>query len=173
MKSIHADVAALFAVVWWSSAAVVTAGPPAHVNVSAAGANIPGDAATEPSLAVDPTNPRRMVIGWRQFDSIASNFREAGYASSSDGGRTWINGGPHTNGIFRSDPVLDARADGTIIYHSLRGNFECDSFLSADAGATWTAPTFAFGGDKAWITTDRTTGQRHTKQIPHRCARTQ
>ncbi len=158
MKPIHADVAALFAVVLWSSAAVVTAGPPAQVNVSAAGANIPGDAANEPSLAVDPTNPRRMVIGWRQFDSIASNFREAGYASSSDGGRTWINGGPHTNGIFRSDPVLDARADGTIIYHSLRGNFECDSFLSADAGATWTAPTFAFGGDKAWITTDRTTG---------------
>ena len=73
MKSIHADVAALVALALWSSAAVVTAGPPAQVNVSAVGANIPGDVANEPSLAVDPTNPRRMVIGWRQFDSIASN----------------------------------------------------------------------------------------------------
>ena len=158
MTSLRAVVSLLAVAVPLSSATVGLAGPPTQVNVSALGANIVGDAANEPSLAVDPTNARRLVIGWRQFDSIASNFREAGYASSTDGGRTWLNGGPHTNGIFRSDPVLDARADGTIIYHSLRGNFECDSFLSADGGATWTAPTFAFGGDKAWITTDRTTG---------------
>ncbi|MSR41072.1 MAG: hypothetical protein EXS10_04135 [Phycisphaerales bacterium] len=132
--------------------------PPAQVNVDAVGVNIFGDAANEPSLAVDPTNPRRMAIGWRQFDSVTSNFREAGYASTIDGGRTWHNDGPHTNGIFRSDPVLDARADGTFLYHSLRGNFQCDSFLSGDGGATWTGPTFAYGGDKAWMTIDRTVG---------------
>jgi len=35
-----------------------------QVNVTAAGANIVGDAANEPTIAVDPTNHNRMVIGW-------------------------------------------------------------------------------------------------------------
>jgi hypothetical protein len=42
-----------------------------QVNVDAGGGNIPGDAANEPSLAVDPTAPNRMTIGWRQFDTTA------------------------------------------------------------------------------------------------------
>ncbi len=50
--------------------------PPSHqVNVNAQGLNILGDAANEPSIAVDPTAPNRIAIGWRQFDTIASNFR--------------------------------------------------------------------------------------------------
>jgi hypothetical protein len=142
-------------------AGFASATPPAQVNVSAIGANIPGDAGNEPSIAVDPFDGRRMAIGWRQFDTILSNFREAGYAWSDDGGRTWNNDGPLTNGTFRSDPVLDSRADGTFIYHSLQGNFVCDSFLSTNGGATWSAPTPAFGGDKAWITVDRTGGIGH------------
>src|SRR5262249_40612645 len=48
-----------------------------QVNVDANNNNIVGDAANEPSICVDPNNPDRMSIGWRQFDSIASNFREA------------------------------------------------------------------------------------------------
>ena len=39
-----------------------------QVNVTDNGENIVGDTANEPSIAVDPTDPRRMVIGWRQFD---------------------------------------------------------------------------------------------------------
>src|SRR6202040_2109874 len=49
-----------------------------QVNVDANGMNIVGDAANEPSIAVDPTNGNRMVIGWRQFNSVTSNFRQAG-----------------------------------------------------------------------------------------------
>src|SRR5262249_26229795 len=47
-----------------------TQAPPGsvQVNVDANGLNIPGDAANEPSLVIDPTNPLRMTIGWRQFD---------------------------------------------------------------------------------------------------------
>jgi hypothetical protein len=41
-----------------------------QVNVDAAGANILGDAANEPSIAVDPNQPNRMAIGWRQFDVV-------------------------------------------------------------------------------------------------------
>jgi len=55
-----------------------------QVNVNDLGENIPGDAANEPSVAVDPTNPNNLVIGWRQFDNVASNFRQAGYAYSHD-----------------------------------------------------------------------------------------
>ena len=40
-------------------------------------------------VAVDPTNPARIVIGWRQFDTISNNFRQAGNAYSTDGGQTF------------------------------------------------------------------------------------
>jgi hypothetical protein len=38
-----------------------------QVNVDANGNNIVGDAANEPSIAVDPTNGNKITIGWRQF----------------------------------------------------------------------------------------------------------
>ena len=39
-----------------------------QVNVDENGQNILGDAANEPSIAVDSTRPGTIVIGWRQFD---------------------------------------------------------------------------------------------------------
>ena len=60
-----------------------------QVNVNSLGQNIVGDAANEPSIVVDPTNPNRMAIGWRQFNTVASNFRQAGVAYTTDGGQTW------------------------------------------------------------------------------------
>src|SRR6516162_3764209 len=47
-----------------------------QVNVDANGNNIVGDAANECSISVDPTNINKMAIGWRQFDSVLSNFRQ-------------------------------------------------------------------------------------------------
>jgi hypothetical protein len=61
-----------------------------QVNVDVNGNNIAGDAANEPSICVDPTNGNKMSIGWRQFDSVLSNFRQAGFAYTVNGGRTWI-----------------------------------------------------------------------------------
>ena len=61
-----------------------------QVNIDENGQNIGNDAANEPSLAIDPTNPNRMAIGWRQFDDITNNFRQAGYAYTEDGGISWI-----------------------------------------------------------------------------------
>ncbi len=131
-----------------------------QVNVTAAGADILGDAANEPSIAVDPTNHNRMVIGWRQFDTISSNFRQAGVGVTGDGGVTWT-AWKLEPGIFRSDPVLGANAAGEFFYNSLRGNLTSWIFPSTDGGGTWGAATFAWGGDKQWMAIDRTGGEGH------------
>ena len=90
-----------------------------QVNVNEDGENILGDAANEPSIAIDPTDPDRMMIGWRQFDNVSSSFRQAGYGYSLDGGLTWTFPGSIDAGVFRSDPVLDADVDGNFFYNSL------------------------------------------------------
>ena len=141
----------------------VTRGPfvSYQVNVNASGNNIMGDAGNEPSIAINPTDPDNIVIGWRQFDNVNSNFRQAGRAYSFDGGQTWTNPGVFTPGVFRSDPVLGSDNDGNIYYYSLsviQGSFECEMFKSADGGLNWIGPIPAFGGDKAWITVDNTGG---------------
>ncbi|MHC4219794.1 MAG: sialidase family protein [Planctomycetota bacterium] len=134
-----------------------------QVNVNDLGGNIFGDAGNEPSIAVDPTAPNRIAIGWRQFDTISSNFREAGYSYSRDGGRTWAGKSEIDSGLFRSDPVLGAAPDGTFYYSSLRidPSWAVDMFRSFDGGATWPVSSFAFGGDKQWFAIDDTGGPGH------------
>jgi len=138
-----------------------------QVNVDSLGRNIVGDAANEPSIAVDVTNPNRMVIGWRQFNTITSNFRQAGYGYTTDGGQTWRFPGVIQPGIFRSDPVFDSDADGNFYYNSLTtptaNTYRCDVFKSTDGGSTWGPGTVANGGDKQWMTIDKSTssGEGH------------
>ncbi len=132
-----------------------------QVNVDGLGNNIVGDAANEPSLAVDPTDPSKMAIGWRQFDTVTSNFRQAGWGYTTDGGQSWTFPGSLDAGLFRSDPVVEADSTGTFYYYSLGvpgGAFVNDTFRSTDGGQTWGPPIFACGGDKAWITADRSGG---------------
>ncbi len=130
-----------------------------QVNVDAGGQNIVGDAANEPSIAVDFGDSRRVAIGWRQFDTITSSFRQAGWGNTADGGATWSTGTIEP-GIFRSDPVLDSDAAGNFYYNSLSVDpvLQCEVFRSADGGATWDAGVYAFGGDKQWMAIDRTGG---------------
>src|SRR5262245_34800940 len=71
-----------------------------QVNVNAMGMNIVGDAANEPTLVIDPTNPQRMAIAWRQFDTVASNFRQGGYAYTTNGGASWTFPGVIEPGVF-------------------------------------------------------------------------
>lgn len=131
-----------------------------QVNVDQFGQNISGDAANETSITIDPTDPNRIAIGWRQFDTIGSSFRQAGYAYSTDGGLTWTFPGAIQPGIFRSDPVLDADNYGNLFYYSLStaSGYTCEVFKSIDGGATWSGPVPAYGGDKGWMTIDRTGG---------------
>lgn len=129
-----------------------------QVNVDDQGRNIVGDAANEPSIVVNPTDSSNMVIGWRQFDSVQSNFRQAGWSYTRDGGATWTFPGTLTPGVFRSDPVLDADAAGNLYYQSLKEDFTLDVFKSNDGGMTWGDPVPSFGGDKNWMAIDRTGG---------------
>ncbi|HYV94951.1 MAG TPA: T9SS type A sorting domain-containing protein [Chitinophagales bacterium] len=129
-----------------------------QANVNASGQNILGDAANEPNIAVNPLNEDQIVIGWRQFDNVSSNFRQAGWSYTSDGGQTWTFPGVIDPGMFHSDPVLDYDTAGNFYYNSLSGNFVCQVYKSTDGGASWDAGTDAYGGDKQWMTIDRTTG---------------
>ena len=130
-----------------------------QANTTVDGNNIIGDAANEPSIAIDPTNPDKMVIGWRQFDTQQNNFRQAGYAYSLDEGETWTFPGVIDPGVFRSDPVLAADSDGNIYYNSLTvldGDMYCDVYIMPPGSTEWEEVTYALGGDKQWMVIDNT-----------------
>ncbi len=143
-----------------SPAPLVVTGPyvSIQVNVDQFGHNIVGDAANEPSIAVNPLNPQNIVIGWRQFNSVSSNFRQAGWAYTFNKGATWTFPGVLTPGTFRSDPSLDVDSAGNFYYQSLKSNFTLDVFKSTNGGVTWGSPVPSFGGDKNWLAIDRTGG---------------
>jgi uncharacterized repeat protein (TIGR01451 family) len=127
-----------------------------QVNVNGAGMNITGDAANEPSIAVDPTDHNRMVIGWRQFDSVTSNFRQGGWGWTNNGGTTWTFPGVLESGVFRSDPVLDADDTGRFYFLSLLQSFDVTMWRSLNGGQTFTNIAPAKGGDKQWFVIDNT-----------------
>jgi len=127
-----------------------------QVNVDASGQNITGDAANEPSICVDPTDRRKMAIGWRQFNSVASNFRQAGWGQTSNGGISWTFPGVLQNNVFRSDPVLFSDDMGRFFYLSLLQSFFDDMWRSVDGALSWMRLAPATGGDKQWFTIDNT-----------------
>ena len=133
-----------------------------QVNVSQSQQNIVGDAANETSIAINPLNENEIVIGWRQFDNVKSNFRQAGYGYSSDGGQTWTFPGSIEPGVFRSDPVLDYDNAGNFYYNSLMvtptSEYPCYVYKSMDRGVSWNNGVFMGGGDKQWMTIDRSGG---------------
>ena len=115
-----------------------------QVNTDINGLNTIGDAANEPSIAVNPLNPNQIAIGWRQFNTVSNSFRQAGRSYSSDGGKTWNYQQVFEPGVFRSDPVLGSTADGEFYYQSLRVDFDNqgnatdfieDQWKSYDGGA--------------------------------------
>lgn len=132
-----------------------------QVNVDENGNNIVDDAANEPSITFDPTEPGRMAIGWRQFDNIYNSFRQAGYGFTTDAGQTWTFPGVIDPGVFRSDPVLRSDGEGNFYYNSLTASgddYWCNVYKSDDGGDTWEMGTFAQGGDKQWMSVDRSSG---------------
>jgi hypothetical protein len=147
-----------------SPATIISApfGTSFQVNVSG-GQNMVGDAANEASMCIDPDNPSHIAIAWRQFDSTNSDFRQAGYAFSTNGGIGWTYGGTLQTNIFRSDPVLASDAEGRFYYLSLNNpnTYTCDIWRSTNGGARWSLVAPAQGGDKSWMTIDTTPSSGH------------
>ena len=140
-----------------------------QVNVDASGNNILGDAANECTISVDPTDGNKMTIGWRQFNDVTSNFRQGGWGYTTDGGLTWTFPGVLQNGVFRSDPVTQSDEIGNFFYLSLQSDqnqsFFCDDlWRSTNGGQSWVERSpdrGAGGGDKQWLTIDKTGGPGH------------
>lgn len=101
-----------------------------------------------------------ILTGWRQFNTVNNNFRQAGFGFTTNGGQSWTFPGVIEPGVFRSDPVLDHDIDGNFYYNSLTNNptFFCDVFKSTTGGLLWGDKTFAQGGDKQWMTIDISNG---------------
>jgi hypothetical protein len=140
-----------------------------QVNVDSNGQNILGDAANECPISVDPTDGNKMVIAWRQFNSVTSNFRQGGWGYTTDAGVQWTFPGVLQNNVFRSDPVTKSDETGNFFYLSLQSNvqqtFFCDDlWRSTNGGQTWVEQSpdrGAGGGDKEWFTIDKTNGPGH------------
>jgi hypothetical protein len=105
-----------------------------------------------------------MAIGWRQFNSVASNFRQGGWGYTTDAGIHWTFPGVLEDNVFRSDPVTDSDETGTFFYLSLLETFCENMYRSTNGGQSWTelqATGLADGGDKQWFTIDKTGGPGH------------
>ena len=140
-----------------------------QVNVDGNHQNIIGDAANECVIAVDPTDGNKMTIVWRQFNDVTSNFRQGGWGYTTDAGMTWTFPGVLENNVFRSDPVTKSDEVGQFFWLSLQSNvqqsFFCDDlWRSTNGGQSWTllsGERGAGGGDKQWLTIDKTNGPGH------------
>src|SRR5216117_3184886 len=140
-----------------------------QANGDAQGQHIIGDAANERGRAVDPTDGNKMTIAWRQFNDVASNFRQGGWGYTTNGGATWTFPGVLENNVFRSDPVTNSDEVGNFFYLSLQSDvnlsFFCDDlWRSTTGGQSWTllsGEKGAGGGDKQWFTIDKTNGPGH------------
>jgi hypothetical protein len=143
------------------------------------------DTTTEPSIAVNPANPKNAVAGYQMGRVDGGGDASNGYATTFDGGRTWEygtvpgltvrNGGPFDRA---SDAVVAFGPHNRVYYSSLvfnDGSGESgDSLRSAivnststDGGKTWGKPTVVIddsgGGlnDKNWEVVDNGTGTGH------------
>jgi hypothetical protein len=136
--------------------------------------------AIEPWVAIDPTNPDRLLVGYQQDRWNNGGSRGLVGSVSTDGGQTWSNTIPTgvskcTGGTFvrASDPWVTFAPDGTAFFLSQAGSIvQATTGLgarvsgtlvsrSSDHGQTWSAPTTlitSYGpllfNDKTSITAD-------------------
>jgi hypothetical protein len=144
------------------------------------------DTEIEPSIAVNPTNPKD-VISVFQLNRIADGGDATnGFATSLDGGKRWASGAlpglttyPGQGGVFEraSDAVVAFGPDGTAYANSLVFDWNKNEGLrsgiavnvSKDGGRSWSPPVFLqddmVGGlnDKNWIVVDQSDAPGHHK----------
>lgn len=143
------------------------------------------DTTIEPSIAVNPANPKNVVAGYQAGRVDGGGDASNGYATTFDGGKTWTYGTipgltKRNGGDFdrASDAVVAFGPKNAVYFSSLvfnDGSGESgDSLRSAivnstslDGGRTWGKPTVVIddsaGGlnDKNWEVVDNGTGGGH------------
>src|SRR6266404_5138608 len=142
------------------------------------------DTEIEPSIAVNPTNPKNVVTVYQLSRIADGGDATNGFASSFDGGKTWTSGTlpglttfPGQGGVFEraSDAVVAFGPDGTVYANSLVFDFNKNEGLrsgiavnvSKDGGRHWGPPVIFqndnLGGlnDKNWIVVDMGKGPGH------------
>src|SRR3954471_16064315 len=150
------------------------------------------DTQTEPSLAVNPANPLNAVAAFQEDRVDAGGDAGNGFATTFDGGRTWVHGylpglTTVTGGAFdrASDAVVTFGADpnrhghylvyaNSLVFNDGSGPDKDTSQsgmainVSRDGGRTWSKAIvleqdgLAGLNDKNWLVADNGTGAGHT-----------
>ena len=144
------------------------------------------DTEIEPSIAVNPKNPKNVVTVFQDRRIADGGDATNGFSTSLDGGKTWTTGTlpgltnyPGQGGVFEraSDAVVAFGPDGTVYANSLVFDFNANNGLrsgltvnvSKDGGRHWSPPVYIaddmIGGlnDKNWIVVDQSDAPGHHK----------
>jgi len=142
------------------------------------------DTETEPDISVDPNDPNVVVAVVQQGRFADGGSVDPGFATSHDGGDTWVEGnlpglttavgGPYQRA---SDPAVAFGPDGSVYATTLPFDAStCRTAVSVqrsdDGGLTWGAPVFpqaddecAVFNDKNWIAVDTYPASPHAGRI--------
>jgi hypothetical protein len=131
---------------------------------------------TEPSLAINPSNPNNIVAAWMKLSGFTLAI---GTSYSNDGGSTWSPPStiPHLYSNFTSaDVSLIFNGSGTVYmsyidYHPSQDSGYVMCTKSLNGGATWSAPVKVISGfetpdipiDRPWIAVDNSGGAYNGK----------
>ena len=144
------------------------------------------DTEIEPSIAVNPANPKNVVTVYQEGRIADGGDATNGFATSTDGGKTWKTGElpglttyPGQGGTFEraSDAVVAFGPNNVVYANSLVFDFNNDAGLrsgiavnvSKDGGLHWGPPVLlqddVVGGlnDKNWIVVDTSDAPGHHK----------
>lgn len=145
------------------------------------------DTEIEPSIAVNPENPLNAVTAYQVGRIANGGDATNGFATTFDGGRTWISGYlpkltkfPGQGGPFEraSDAVVAFGPDNVVYANSLVFDEPKDGAtgpsgiamnVSKDGGRTWSDPVFFQNdqinnmNDKNWIVVDQSDAPGHHK----------
>ena len=99
------------------------------------------------SLAISPTNPNFVVVGYERSKDVAPNASSSVYSTSTDAGRTWQGGefsgpwGPQQM-VPQGDVNVDFDGRGVLYATSLAGNATMNAHfvLTSTNGLNWNQP---------------------------------
>jgi hypothetical protein len=116
------------------------------------------NAEVEPSLAVDPRDPRRLIVAYQQDRFSTGAARGLVASRSSDGGKTWARaelpfslcaGGQTTGWQRASDPWVSIGPDGRAFLIGLGSGIAVST--STDGGRGWSAPVTLAVNDSRYL----------------------